>query len=36
MLREPNGFFTTNKMNLELLQETKQDLWPRGIHKSKV
>jgi hypothetical protein len=35
MLWEPNEFSTTNKMNLELLQETRQDLWPWGIHKLK-
>jgi hypothetical protein len=36
MLWEPSGCFETNKMNMELLQGTRQDLWPRGIHKLKV
>jgi hypothetical protein len=33
---ESSGCSATSKMNLELLQGTRQDLWPRGIHKSKA
>jgi hypothetical protein len=36
MLWEPNEYSAINKMNMELLQETKLDLWPRDTHKSKV
>jgi hypothetical protein len=33
---KPSGSSVTNKLNLELLQGTRQDLWPMGIHKLKV
>jgi hypothetical protein len=36
MLWAPNGCSATNKMRMELLQETRHDLWKKFIPKSKV
>jgi hypothetical protein len=36
MLWEPIGYFSSNTMNMELLQGLKKNLWPRDIHKSKI